>query len=72
MNIAKWVTKITVIDPDTKGEVELEVYKHPNGGILALDSSFLEQCTDDDEYPIIPDPFHQSGELDMLLVLSDV
>lgn len=34
---------ITVIDPDTKGEVELCVYKLPNGGICAIDASFVEQ-----------------------------
>jgi hypothetical protein len=73
MYIAKWVSKITVIDPDTKGEVELEVYKHPNGGIFAIDSSFLEQCTDEDTYPVVPDPFTNSlNKGEDVVMLSDV
>jgi hypothetical protein len=71
MQISKFVNQITVIDPDTKGEVQLEVYKHPNGGMFAMDSSFLEQCTDDDEYPIIPDPFSDAtGE--SVVMLTDL
>lgn len=56
---AFFVKEITVIDPDTKGEVELTVYKHEGGGMFAMDSSFLDQCvnTDDFDRPIIPDPF---------------
>lgn len=57
MRTAKFVKEITVIDPDSKGEVELSVYKHENGGMFAMDSSFLDQCTDEDSYPVIPDPF---------------
>jgi hypothetical protein len=73
MYIAKWVSKITVIDPDTKGEVELEVYKHPNGGIFAIDSSFLEQCTDEDIYPLVADPFNRFLDKDdRVVMLSDV
>ncbi len=59
MNKAYFVKEITVIDPDTKGEVELSIYKHENGGMFAMDSSFLDQVarTDDFDRPIIPDPF---------------
>jgi len=58
---AKFVNEITVIDPDTKGEVQLSVYKHQNGGMFAMDSSYLEQVAEEqddvvDSY-IIPDPF---------------
>ena len=58
MNKAYFVKEITVIDPDSKGEVELEVYKHENGGMFAVDSSFLDQVarTDDYDRPIVPDP----------------
>jgi hypothetical protein len=56
MKTAQFVKVVNVIDPDTGGEVELEVYKHENGGMFAMDSSYLSQvCTDDE--PIIPDPF---------------
>lgn len=57
MNTAKFVQEITVIDPDSKGQVELSVFKHENGGIFAIDSSYLDQCFEDDVDPIIPDPF---------------
>jgi hypothetical protein len=59
MTTAKFVKEITVIDPDSKGKVQLTVYKHEGGGMFAIDSSFLDQCvnTDDFDRPIIPDPF---------------
>ena len=61
MNTAKFVKEITVQDPDTGGDVEMEVYKHKNGGMFAIDSSYLEQVHDDDTYPIVPDPFTGAG-----------
>lgn len=59
---AKLVEEITVVDPDSKGDVELSIYKHENGGMFAMDSSFLDQVvnTDDFDRPIIPDPFSDS------------
>lgn len=59
MNTAKFVKEITVQDPDTGGDVELAIYKHQNGGMFAVDSSFIEQCLGDDE-DRIPDVFHQN------------
>ena len=58
MKKAYFVTELTVTDPDSKAPVELEVYKHEDGGMFAVDSSFLEQVarTDDFDRPIIPDP----------------
>ena len=56
MTKAKFVKEITVIDPDSMGEVEISIYKHEGGGMFGIDSSYLDQCVDDDE-PIIPDPF---------------
>jgi hypothetical protein len=53
---AKFIEEITVIDPDTKGNVQLEIYKHPGGGIFAIDGSYLETF-DENEPIIIPDPF---------------
>jgi hypothetical protein len=70
MKTAKLVKEITVIDPDTKNEVQLTVYKHENGGLFAMDSSFLDQCCDDDSYPVIYDPFRTNIETpeDLMLV----
>ena len=60
-NNAKLIGQVTVTDPDSKGEVDLSIYKHEGGGIFAMDSSYLEQCCDEDEYPVIPDPFSALG-----------
>ena len=74
MNTAKLVKEITVIDPDSKGEVKLTVYKHENGGMFAIDSSFLDQCCDEDSYPIVPDPFSNndlSKEVELVMLVED-
>jgi len=63
MNKAFFVKEITVIDPDSKGEVQLSVYKHENGGMFAIDSSWLDQCTEDDCNPVIRDPFETKGKV---------
>jgi hypothetical protein len=59
-----------VIDPDTKGEVELTILKHENGGMFAIDSSFIDQCFDDDEDPIIPDPFYPKEPIVFLRLIN--
>jgi len=52
---AKFVKIINVIDPDTGGYVELEVWKDPtSGGLFALDSSFLDQVEDSIVSPFNP------------------
>jgi hypothetical protein len=63
MHTAKFVKVVTVTDPDTKGLVELSIYKHEGGGMFAIDSSFLDQVvnTDDFDRAIIPDPFSDNG-----------
>ena len=61
---AKLVKEITVVDPDTTGEVKLTVYKsEQNGAMFAMDSSFLDQCYEDEIYPIISNPFETEGNL---------
>jgi hypothetical protein len=75
MRTAKFVKEITVIDPDSKGEVELTVYKHENGGMFAMDSSFLDQVvrTDDYDRPIISDPFNDTEDeaIEEVLLMDD-
>ena len=56
MSTAKFVTEVTVVDPDTNLPVEIAVYKHENGGMFAVDSSFLDQELEKGK-EIIPDPF---------------
>jgi len=60
---AKLVHEIIVTDPDTKADVSLTIYKHENGGMFAMDSSFLDQTTDEDSYPVIRDPFESEGDV---------
>ena len=57
---AKFVDEIVVTDPDTGGLVELDVFKHENGGMFAIDASNLDQCHDDDKDPVILDPFAET------------
>jgi hypothetical protein len=57
---AKFVRLIGENDPDTGGHVEMAIYKHENGGLFAIDASFLDQVADEDDTEdcyIIPDPF---------------
>jgi hypothetical protein len=68
MKTAKFVKEITVSDPDTNEEVQISVYKYENGGMFAMDSSWLDQCTDEDSYPIIPDMFE---ETEMIMLVED-
>jgi hypothetical protein len=58
-NSAEFVSEIIVRDPDSNGRVEMSVFKHnDSGGMFAVDSSYLEQCFDDDTDPVIQDPFN--------------
>jgi hypothetical protein len=59
---AKFVKEIEVVDPDSQGVVHLAVYKHENGGMFAIDSSYIEQVLEDvsdticDPFSFIDDP----------------
>lgn len=53
---AKFITEISVLDPDSNGMVELSVYKEPSGGMFAIDSSYL-MTFDEDEDIIVPSLF---------------
>jgi len=57
MNRAKFLQEVTVIDPDSQGEVQVSIFKHENGGIFGIDSSYIEQVLGDGPgEPYIPDP----------------
>ena len=64
MRTAKFVKEIVVIDPDTKGEVSLSVFKHEGGGMFALDSSYIEQVLPEEGDCTIPDPFNEMDDLE--------
>lgn len=55
--------EVTVTDPDSKASVAMSVFKHENGGMFAIDSSYLDQCFDDVTDPVIPDPFNEGYQI---------
>jgi len=66
---AKFVKEITVIDPDSNNEVSMSVFKHENGGMFAIDSSYIEQvlCSEDDESSIYAnDPLNSDGDVELI------
>lgn len=75
MKKAYFVTEITVTDPDSKAPVEVAIYKHENGGMFGVDSSFLDQVarTDDYDRPIVPDPLCdvEDDVLDEVILFDD-
>ena len=61
---AEFVKEIEVKDPDSKAQVAMSVFKHnESGAMFAIDSSYLDQCFDDDQDPVIPDPFNKEFEI---------
>jgi hypothetical protein len=77
-NRAKFVEEIVVKDPDTGSLIEMEVYKHENGGMFAIDSSFLDQVDphgspdeDDSVETAIYDPFADFGDPQTLYLEED-
>lgn len=67
MNQAIFVTNVLATDPDSKGDVEMSVFKHQqSGGMFAIDNSFLDQCFEDDEDPVIDDPFNYDMQVTLL------
>lgn len=58
----KYCSDIDVIDPESGFEITLEVYRHPNGGLFAMDASFLDQVA---EYHL-PDPFSPVDQVGLL------
>lgn len=66
---ASFVKEITVQDPDTGDNVQLEVYKHENGGLFAMDASYLEGDSNDDSNMVINDPFIDHINIEWLVEL---
>lgn len=56
---AVYVKEVLVHDPDTNGDVDLQVYKDPeSGGMFAVDASYLDQLNSK-----IPSPFNKGTTL---------
>ena len=61
MTKSKYVTEIEIIDPDTNAPVSISVYKEiENGGIFAIDSSYIDQVFEDGEDIIVNSLFHNN------------
>jgi hypothetical protein len=53
---AIYAGEVTVKDPETGNEVEMEIWKDPEtGGMFGVDSTFLDQVRD-----YVPSPFDSS------------
>lgn len=70
MSKAKFVKEVSVIDPESNLPVEIAIYKHEGGGMFGIDSSYIDQCLDDDE-PKVPDMFSLSGNRIVNCYLED-
>lgn len=57
---AQFVQHIQVTDPDTGNQVGMDIYKEKGGGMIGLDSSYLEN----DEQPVVSP--YSNGELNLL------
>lgn len=58
MNKGIYIRQITVTDPDTGGDVIVEIYKDPEtGGIFGLDSSYIEDSSGE-----VINPFTATGD----------
>lgn len=67
MNTAKFVEEITSTDPDSGGLVEIDLFKHEqSGGMFGIDASYLDQCFEDDEDPIIDDPLNSGQKVKLV------
>lgn len=61
INTATYICEVPVVDPDSKGTVHVSMFKHEqSGGIFGIDSSFLDQCFDDDERVMVADPLNKN------------
>jgi hypothetical protein len=61
---ANEILNFLATDPDTHHTIEMTLFKHNQANALfAIDSSYLEQCFDDDEDIIINDPFNKDRKV---------
>lgn len=67
MNTARLLGEQPVLDPDSGAPVDIAIFKHSeSGGIFAIDASFLGQCFEDEQDPVIQDPFNDGSMLRLL------
>lgn len=68
---AKFVDEVKVSDPDTGLIVDVVIYKHPNGGMFGIDALYVDQCFENWDNPLVPDPMASSDELESHIVLTE-
>lgn len=66
---AKFVEEIVVTDPDSNAPVELSVFKHQNGGMFAVDSSYIVQVLPEEGNCWIPDPLSEEHNIETKCVV---
>lgn len=68
MSKAKFVTEITVIDPDTNSPVEVSIFKHEEGGMFGIDSSYYTQVCEENEdgNALCNDPLNYYNEVELI------
>ena len=67
---AKYIKDIVIQDPDTGGDVEVTLFKHENGGIFAVDASWIDQVAEEDclGNPMMNDPFNDLDEVGRIVL----
>jgi len=63
---AKFVEEITVFDPDSKGDVDISIFKHDGGGMFAIDSSYIVQVLPEEGQIFIQDPLNEEGLVELI------
>lgn len=66
MKTAKFVIEVNVVDPDTSGLVQVSIFKHQNGGMFGIDSSYIEQVLPEEGDCKISDPLNEKGKIKLL------
>lgn len=61
MKKSRLIQQIDIVDPDSGGVVNVCIFKHENGGLFGMDSSYIEQVLDEDGDAYIADPFSGTG-----------
>lgn len=57
MQTATFIREIESNDKEGN-DVTLLLFQHDNGGVFAIDASYIEQCFEDESKVIIQDPFN--------------
>ncbi|OUV22893.1 MAG: hypothetical protein CBC55_02320 [Gammaproteobacteria bacterium TMED95] len=66
MTTAKFVTEVSITDPDSNTPVEVAIYKEEaSGAMFGVDSSFITSNFDEDETIEIPSPFG-NGQVELV------